>query len=132
MERVLVLKIGCDTETLLSWSDGDVVYKWYEAQVRLQLLAGRQSISVASAADVCNLCLASMFRLDINLEDRRVLDIFSEALHITIYEFIQKVRPRHFACLVETRDMGSDNLDFSFVQVLEGIVSLIWNHQHQT
>jgi hypothetical protein len=117
---------------LLSWPHGDVVYKWYEAQVRLQLLAGRQSFWGASAANVCNLCLASMSRADLNLEDPRVLDIFSDALHITIYEFIQKVRPRDFACLVETRDMGSDNLDFSFVQVLEGIVSLIWNHQHQT
>ena len=124
VEKILVSRLRKDKQTLLSQPNGHLIYKWYEAQVRLQLFAGHHSYRGASGAEIANLCLRNMSRADLNLQDPRVLGVFSVFLGVTTEALYVPVMPRLFADVVVTRDMGSEDLGFSFREVLQTIVCL--------
>ena len=142
VERVLLSRGLDGKQTLLTSNPvGHIIYKWYEAQIRLHLFAGmyvRPSIPVgprfavpfigacagASAADIANICIRNMSRADLNLKDPRVLEVFARFLFAPPAQLKDPLMPRFFADLVELRDMGALDLGFSFLEVLQTVVRL--------
>ena len=111
---------------------GTRVYDWYEAQVRLMLLSGRHFNGISPQL-VANRCFVAMGRPHLQFckeEGGRkfvlpcVQKAVCRAMAMSTEMFTRRKKSHMFSGLVETRDMGADDLGFSLMEVLVTIADL--------
>ena len=108
--------------------EDNLVYKWYEAQVRLHLFAKSVGCRGPRLLDIVNMLFRSLGRPDLNLLDLRICQPFCERFGISDDLLLYYVPSRTFTNLVRYRDMGDPFLSFNLLNFICTVSDLVSEH----